>query len=64
VDLLARLCGLFMLWLYRGRWHKEEFAGTGDIGDTMSVGEQPIVANALEAPGEDVHQKAADELVR
>ena len=41
----------------------EQFAGAGDVLGTCAAGEQAIVADAVEACGEHVHEKAADELV-
>ena len=41
----------------------EQFAEVGDVGGASGAGEQAVVANAVEAVGQDVHQKAADEFV-
>ena len=44
-------------------WGREQLAGAGDILGPFAAGEQPIVADAMEACGQHVHQEAADELV-
>ena len=44
-------------------WQREQFAGAGDVLGAFAAGEQAIVADAVEACGEHVHEKAADELV-
>ena len=41
----------------------EQFACAGDVGGTVAVGEQAVVADAVEALGQHVDQEAADELV-
>jgi hypothetical protein len=43
-------------------WRHEQFAGAGDVLGTLSAGEQAVVTNAVEARGQHVHEKAADEL--
>ena len=40
----------------------QELAKASDVGGPVAVGKQAIVADAMEALGEDVHQEAADEL--
>ena len=66
-----------MLWLLRflgagvrcfdgidGKYRqREQFAGTSDVLGALAAGEQAIVADAMEACGQHVHEKAADELV-
>ena len=44
-------------------WRREQFAGAGDVVSALAAGEQAIVADAVEACGQDVDEKAADELV-
>jgi hypothetical protein len=44
-------------------WRHEQFASAGDVLGTLAAGEQAIVADAVEACGEHVHEKAANELV-
>src|SRR5690242_6029595 len=53
------------LWggLIRGNWG-EQVPYPGDVGDPRSTGEEAVVADALEAIGQDIEQAAADELVR
>ena len=41
----------------------QQFAGAGDVGLAGGAGEQAVVADAVEAAGQDVQQEAADELV-
>ena len=48
-----------------GRWGDiEECAGRRDVVGAVGVGEEPIVADAVEALGQHVQKKAPDELVR
>src|SRR5215470_13038137 len=42
----------------------EQCAGCRDVLSAVGVGKEPIVANAVEALGQDVHQEAPDKLVR
>src|SRR5207237_1817037 len=44
-------------------WWFEQLAGADDILGALAAGEQAIVADAMEACGQHVHEKAADELV-
>ena len=44
-------------------WYAEESTGQCDIGGSVGVGEEAVVSNAVETVGQDVDQKAADELV-
>jgi hypothetical protein len=41
----------------------EQLARPGDVVGTGGAGEQAVVADAVEAAGEDVDEEAADELV-
>src|SRR2546423_1690820 len=45
-----------------GLWNGEQFAGSGDVVGAGTVGEQSVVADAVEAVRQDVDEKAADEL--
>ena len=45
------------------RRHVEQVAGVGDVVRAAAIGEEPVVADAVEAVGQDVDQEAADELV-
>ena len=47
-----------------GGTHAEQLACSGDVVGTGAIGEQPVVANAVESAGQDVDEEAADELVR
>jgi hypothetical protein len=42
----------------------EKAAAQGEFFGAMAVGHEPVVADALETVGKDVHQKAANEFVR
>src|SRR6516225_1775690 len=42
----------------------EQCAGCGDVLSAVGVGKEPIVADAVEALGQHVHQEAPDKLVR
>ena len=46
----------------RGCWYIEQPAAVGKLIAAMAVGREPVIADAMEAGGQDVHQKAADEL--
>src|SRR5512132_3565359 len=45
-------------------WRREQFAGARDVLGTLAAGEQAIVADAVEACGQHMHEEAADELGR
>ena len=47
----------------REQWHGQHLAGARDVVGTDGAGEQAVVADAVEAAGQHVHQEAADELV-
>src|SRR6516165_4508488 len=42
----------------------EQYAGCRDVLSAVGVGKEPIVADAVEALGQHVHQEAPDKLVR
>src|SRR5262249_24318454 len=44
-------------------WRREQLAGACDVVGALAAGEQAIVADAVEARGQYVHQETADELV-
>src|SRR5919106_4075316 len=49
------------------RWRRgcgEQLPGAGDVRLARGAGEEPVVADAVEALGQDVEQEAPDELVR
>jgi hypothetical protein len=48
VRLLRR--GGLLLRLNQGRCNSKQLAGAGDVGGATTTGEQPIVADAVEAP--------------
>ena len=55
--------GLGRLGFGRRRRHGQQFASQGDALRAIAVGEQAVVADAMEALGQDVQQEAPDELV-
>src|SRR3954466_2857834 len=55
--------GWLGIGLIRGNWG-EQAPDPGDVGGPLVAGEQAVVADAVEAVGQDVQQEAADELVR
>ena len=60
---VARLGKLWVVRLGQARWHGEQLAGACDVGGAIAVGEQSVVADAVQAPGQHVRQEAANELV-
>jgi len=46
-----------------GRGSTEQLACTCDVGGAVAAGKQAIVADAVEALGQDVGQESSDELV-
>ena len=44
-------------------WYGEQLAGACDVVGTGRSGEQAVVADAVEAFGQDVDKEAADELI-
>src|SRR4051794_1664374 len=57
------LVGWLWVGLIRGNWG-EQVPDPGDVDGPRSAGEQAVVADAVEAVGQDMPQEAADELVR
>ena len=53
-----------LLWVGGRRGDIEECAGRRDVLGAVGVGEEPVVADAVEALGQHMQEKAADELVR
>ena len=35
--------------------HSEQLAGAGDVGRAVAIGEQSLVTDAMQAPGQQVH---------
>src|SRR5262249_20599811 len=60
---LARLGDFGLVGLAQGRRHCEQLTSACDIGGAGAIGEQPIMADAVEALGQDVNEEAPDELV-
>jgi len=54
--LLRRCCN-------HGRNHLQQCARPGEVLPASGIGEQPVVANAVKAAGQNVQQKATHELV-
>jgi hypothetical protein len=50
-------------WIGHRRGRDDQFSGARDVGLAASAGEQPVVADAVEALGQDVEQEAPDELI-
>src|SRR5437762_4609225 len=46
-----------------GEWHLEQLTRSSQVLPAAGVGEQAVVANAVEAAGKDMQQEAADELI-
>ena len=44
-------------------WDAEELTGAGQVLGTSAVGEEAVVADAVEALGQDVNEEASDELI-
>ena len=55
--------GLLGLGLFRQGCEIEQFAGESQVFGASAIGKEPIVADAVEALGQDVEQEASDELV-
>ena len=47
----------------RGRRCGEQLAGAFDVGRAVGIGEQAVVADAVQAFRQDMHEEPADELV-
>src|SRR5947207_114919 len=76
-DHVAAAAGAGMLWCFRlvglggggfdgidgEQRHREQFAGARNVLGTLAAGEQAVIADAVEASGQDVDQEPADELV-
>ncbi len=43
-------------------WDAEQLAGSGDVAGAPAIGEEAVVADAVEARGQHVDEEAADEL--
>ena len=61
---LVRCRGLLLLRLYDAWRSTEQLAGASDVGGAVTIGEQAIVADAVEPLGQHVQEEAPDELVR
>ena len=59
------MIGAAVAGVNRRRWRglMQKIASGGDVALTVGVGEQPVVADAMEAAGQHVQQEAAHELV-
>jgi hypothetical protein len=58
---VALVVGSGSVWRLGGG---EQLPDTGDVGPAGGAREEPVVADAMEALGQDMEQEAADELVR
>ena len=62
--LAAEAVVLLLLMLLRlGSRHAEKFAATRELLCAMAIAEEPIIADAMKAFGQDEQQEAADELI-
>src|SRR5258708_10321637 len=60
---LVRRGGLLLLGLDDAGRSTEQLACACNVGRAVAIGEQAVVADAVEALGQHVHEEAADELV-
>ena len=58
------LTGLGFLVGLPGRRNREQVSRTGNIGGAVAVGEKAVMADAVKAFRQDMHEEAADELMR
>ena len=56
-------CGFGVSGCFATGRHGEQLACPRDVGGAIAVGKQPVVADAVEALGQHVHEEAPDELV-
>ena len=67
IELLAVEAVVLLRFVLRRLWsrcrHTEKLAATRELLCAMAIAEEPIVADAMKAFGQDVQQEAADELV-
>ena len=56
-------CDFGRLWFFWARRHSEQFASVRDVGGAVGAGEQAVMADAMEALWQYVHEEAANELV-
>src|SRR4029079_14245724 len=61
---LVRAGGFLLVWLAEARSSAEQLASTCDALGAIGVGEEPIVADTVEALRQDVDQEAAERIVR
>ena len=64
LDWRGRLVvGVLPVWAFEADlWRVEQSAAQSQFVGAMTVGEKPVMANAIEAVGQDVKQETADEL--
>src|SRR5665647_3618347 len=55
--------GLWGILLFGADRHGEQLARPRDVGGAAAAGQQSVVPDAVESPGQHVHQEASDELV-
>src|SRR5947209_19806909 len=57
-------CGSLLLLRRNDAGHStEQLAGAGDVGGTIAVGKEAIVADPVETVGQHVHQESANEIL-
>ena len=47
-----------------GRRDREQVSRTGNIGGAVAIGEEAVIADAVKAFRQDMHEEPADELMR
>ncbi len=57
-----RLIGIHIIGFALWCWDAEQLAGSGEVLGARAVGEEAVVSDTAEALGQDVDEKAADEL--
>src|SRR5215471_19347264 len=60
---LVRSSGLLLFMFNDGRGSTEQLACACDVGGTIAAGEQAVMADAVEAFGQDVGEESPNELV-
>ncbi len=64
-EVLVAVAVVLFGWVNRrlGNRHAEQVATTGELLCALAIAEEAVVADAMEALGEDMQQEAADKLV-
>ena len=59
---IGTLGGIVIIMIYIWRFGSEQIPDRGDIGGTVTISEEPIVANTVLAFRQDMDQEPADKL--